>query len=780
MRGVPVALVQRDRQHVGAVPEDALRAVADVYVPVDDRDPLGAARERVLGAAGDVVEVGRGDRAVGLGVVPGRPGVHERRRHAPVEHGVDCGQHAAHGQRGGLPRGRRHRGVLAVPRAAGARVAQALEVRGRVHGQQGLLRRGPQRDPLERTGEPAALDELVRLRAQRRLGDVRGPERERAPGDLQRGRRRVVGEQSRGKGVAEHVSSYCTAMSGTAQWWKSAVVYQIYPRSFADGDGDGIGDLAGIEQRLDHLAELGVDVLWLSPIYPSPQDDAGYDISDYQDIDPTFGSLAGFDRLLAAVHERGMKLVMDLVVNHTSDEHPWFAASRSSPTDPKRDWYWWRPPRAGMRPGDPGAEPTNWRSFFSGPVWELDPASGEYYLHLFSRKQPDLNWENPEVRRAVHAMMRWWLDRGVDGFRMDVINMLSKDPALPDGHPHGLGGLGDGTPHFLDGPRIHEFLQEMHREVFAGRGGELLTVGEMPGVTVEEALLYTDPARAEVDMVFQFEHVQLDQGETKWDVHPLRLRDLKASLNRWQVGLAERGWNSLYWNNHDQPRVVSRFGDDGAHRVRSAKLLGTVLHLHRGTPYVYQGEELGMTNAPFAGIEDFRDIESLNHYAEAVALGHPPDDVLAALRAMGRDNARTPMQWDASEHAGFTTGTPWLPVNPNHREINAEAARADPDSVFHHYRALIELRHTEPAVAHGDFTMVLPDDERIYAFTRRHGDVELLVLANFSGEAVSADLPDAAGWVGAEVVIGNCPAPAQPRTALALEPWEARVHRRRV
>jgi oligo-1,6-glucosidase len=551
-------------------------------------------------------------------------------------------------------------------------------------------------------------------------------------------------------------------------WWTTAVVYQIYPRSFADSDGNGVGDLAGITSRLDHLARLGVDVVWLSPVYPSPQDDAGYDISDYQDIDPTFGTLEDFDALLDAVHDRGMKLVMDLVVNHTSNEHPWFVESRSSRDNPKRDWYWWRPARAGMEPGEPGAEPTNWHSFFSGPAWELDEASGEYYLHLFSRKQPDLNWENPEVREAVYSMMRWWLDRGVDGFRMDVINMISKDTALRDGRVLD-GPYGDGSPHFLCGPRIHEFLQEMHREVFAGREDRLLTVGEMPGVTVDEARLFTDPARGEVDMVFQFEHVQLDQGASKFDIHPLRLVDLKTSLNRWQVGLADGGWNSLYWNNHDQPRAVSRFGDDGEHRVTAAKMLGTVLHLHRGTPYVYQGEELGMTNAPLERLEDFRDIESLNYYAQAVALGDPPEHVLASLRAMGRDNARTPMQWDASEHAGFTTGTPWLALNPNHSEINAATAAADPDSVFHHYRRLIELRHTEPVVAHGDFHMLLPNDERVYAFTRRLDDVELLVLGNFSGDTVTAEVDES--WAGAEVLIGE-------GGGLRLEPWEGRVLRR--
>jgi oligo-1,6-glucosidase len=559
-------------------------------------------------------------------------------------------------------------------------------------------------------------------------------------------------------------------------WWKRAVVYQIYPRSFADGDGDGIGDLTGIAQRLDHLAELGVDVLWLSPIYPSPQDDAGYDISDYRDIDPVFGSLAAFDALLAGVHARGMKLVMDLVVNHTSDEHPWFAESRSSRESPKRDWYWWRPARDGMSAGAPGAEPTNWKSFFSGSTWELDEATGEYYLHLFSRKQPDLNWENPEVREEVYALMRWWLDRGVDGFRMDVINMISKDPALPDGHVRDGGRWGDGSPSYIGGPRIHEFVAEMHREVLAGRDG-LLSVGEMPGVTVEEAALFTDPTRAELDMVFQFEHVQLDQGATKWEPHPLRLGDLKASFGRWQAGLARTGWNSLYWNNHDQPRVVSRFGDDGVHRVRSAKMLATVLHLHRGTPYVYQGEELGMTNAPLASIDDFRDIESRNHYAAAVADGADPEAVLTSLRAMSRDNARTPMQWDDGEQAGFTTGRPWMAVNPNHREINARAARADPDSVFHHYRRLIALRHAEPAVAHGDFTMLLDDDEHVYAFTRRHGDVELLVVANVSAHEVTADVPDAEAWARAELLIANVP-DAPPGAPIGLQPWEARVYRR--
>ncbi|HYQ74782.1 alpha-glucosidase [Cellulomonas sp.] len=566
-----------------------------------------------------------------------------------------------------------------------------------------------------------------------------------------------------------------------APWWTRAVVYQIYPRSFQDSDGDGVGDLRGIISRLDHLSALGVDVVWLSPIYRSPQDDNGYDISDYQDVDPSFGTLADLDELIAGLHERGMKLLMDLVVNHTSDEHPWFVESRRGPDSPKRDWYWWRPPRAGMAPGHPGAEPTNWHSFFSGSTWELDEASGEYYLHLFSRKQPDLNWENPEVRQAVYAMMRWWLDRGVDGFRMDVINLISKDTALPDG-PVVAGVWGDGSAHYTDGPRVHEYLHEMHREVFEGRADRLLTVGETPGVTLEEARKYTDPARREVDMVFQFEHVGLDHGPGgKFDPRPLRLTDLKATFGRWQAGLADAGWNSLYWDNHDQPRVVSRFGDDGEHRRASAKALATLLHLHRGTPYVYQGEELGMTNAHFTRFDQYRDIESVNHVAQARTLASATDEqLLAGLAAMSRDNARTPVQWDDSPQAGFTTGTPWLAVNPNHAEVNAAAERADPDSVFHHHRRLIALRHDEPVVALGDFTMLLPEDEQVYAYTRELDGDALLVVVNVSGEERAVDLgaawplADDGGW--GELVLGTH-ADAGPSTT--LRPWEARVVRRR-
>ncbi len=563
------------------------------------------------------------------------------------------------------------------------------------------------------------------------------------------------------------------------QWWQNAVVYQIYPRSFADSDGDGIGDLPGIIDRLDYLAGLGVDVVWLSPVYRSPQDDNGYDISDYQDIDPMFGSLADMDRLLDEVHARNIRIVMDLVVNHTSDEHPWFVESRSSMDNAKRDWYWWRPARDGTTAGEPGAEPTNWESLFSGPTWTLDETTGEYYLHCFSRKQPDLNWENPAVRQAVYAMMRWCLDRGVDGFRMDVINFISKDTSLPDGEPTGHGTLGNGFPSFMNGPRRHEFLQEMHREVFAGRNVPLLTVGETPGVTIEDAILFTDPARHELDMVFHFDHMSVDTGQHRFDRTPLDLRALKASFGLWQAGLAETGWNSLYWNNHDQPRAVSRFGDDGEYRTQAAKLLGTVLHLHRGTPYVYQGEELGMTNLPFATLDDFRDIESVNFYAAAVAGGQDPEATLTGLRVGSRDNARSPMQWDGSAQAGFTNGTPWLPVNPNATEINAAAERTDANSVFHHYRKLIALRHDLPVVAMGGFTMLLPDDPTIYAFTRHLDGVTLLVVANFSGADALVDLPDAVAWARSELLLGNYPMNRMPPMDITLRPWEARIYRRR-
>ena len=554
-------------------------------------------------------------------------------------------------------------------------------------------------------------------------------------------------------------------------WWREAVVYQIYPRSFADSDGDGVGDLRGIVSRLDHLHRLGVDVVWLSPVYRSPQDDNGYDISDYQDIDPLFGTLADMDELIAGLHARGMKIMMDLVVNHTSDEHPWFTQSRDA-LSPRSDWYIWRPVREGFEPGEPGGEPTNWRSAFSGPAWQYDQQRGEYYLHLFSVKQPDLNWENPEVRRAIHAMMRWWVDRGVDGFRMDVINFISKRYPLADGPTAPGQALSFDGAAFIDGPRMDEFLQEMHRAVMEGEN--LITVGETPGVTVERASNYSNPDNHEIAMVFQFEHVGLDEmpGRGKWALKPLDLRDLKRNLARWQNGLEGRGWNSLYWNNHDQPRIVSRWGDDSPEfRVVAAKTLGTVLHLLKGTPYIYQGEELGMTNAHFTSIGQYQDIEVRNHYHEAMSLGADEADLLRSYAAKSRDNARTPVQWDDSDSAGFTTGVPWLAVNPNHREINAVRALADPDSVFHHYRRLIDLRHTHPVVRDGVFDLLAPDDPQVFAYTRTLGATTLLVLANMSSitAEVPAELPDTTG----EVLL------ATHGRALGstLAPWESRVIR---
>jgi oligo-1,6-glucosidase len=559
-----------------------------------------------------------------------------------------------------------------------------------------------------------------------------------------------------------------------APWWTRAVVYQIYPRSFADSDGDGVGDLRGIIDRVDHLADLGVDVVWLSPIYRSPQDDNGYDISDYEDVDPLFGTLADLDALIAALHRRGIKLVMDLVVNHTSDEHPWFTAARSGPDDPRRDWYWWRPPRAGATGGAPGAEPNNWGSFFSGPAWAYDERSGEYFLHLFSRRQPDLNWENEEVRAAVYAMMNRWLDRGVDGFRMDVINLISKVTSLPDGVV-GPRGLGDGSPFYTCGPRVHEFLHEMHEQVFAGRDAELLAVGETPGVTLADARLFTDPARAEVDMVFAFEHVDLDHGPGgKFDPRPAPLTALKAVFERWQQGLGQTGWNSLYWSNHDQPRAVSRWGDESP---AAAKALATLLHLHRGTPYVYQGEELGMTNAHFTSLEQYQDIEVVNYVAQARRLGVVDDAaLLAGLAPNSRDNARTPVQWDASANAGFSTGTPWLTVNPNYTRINAAAQRADEASVLAHYRRLIALRHDEPTVALGDFTMLVPEHEQVYAFTRALGADLLVVAVNVSAAPVQVDL--GRPLAGAAVVHATHPDAAAPDgTSLRLRAWEGVVFR---
>jgi oligo-1,6-glucosidase len=546
---------------------------------------------------------------------------------------------------------------------------------------------------------------------------------------------------------------------GAPVWWSDAVVYQIYPRSFADSNGDGIGDLGGIRSRLGHLQDLGVDVVWLSPIYRSPQADNGYDISDYRDIDPLFGTLEEFDALLEEMHARGIKLVMDLVVNHTSDEHAWFVESASSTDNPKRDWYIWRD-------GHDDREPNLWRSAFSGPAWSRVPGNDQYYLHLFAAKQPDLNWENPEVREAVYEMMNWWLDRGVDGFRMDVINFIAKvqEDLTGDSSSAAMGA------------QIHDYLREMNKAVFADRDADLITVGEMPGVTVEDAQLFTGADRLELDMVFQFEHVGLDHGpDSKFDNVTLDLVELKRSLGRWQSGLAKSGWNSLYLGNHDQPRSVSRFGNDGEFCVESATMLATILHLHRGTPYIYQGDEIGMTNAGFTSIEQYQDIESVNWFAESIAAGAEPEPLLESLRFRSRDNARTPVQWSADAEGGFTTGTPWLQVNPNHTSINVVADRAAGDrSVFEHYRRLIALRHTSPTVALGDFVMVEPENPTLYAFTRSLGLETLLVVGNFSDDELEVPLLAQEDVSAGVLVHGNYPERSFGST---LRPWEARVIR---
>ncbi|WP_314688581.1 alpha-glucosidase [uncultured Bifidobacterium sp.] len=599
-------------------------------------------------------------------------------------------------------------------------------------------------------------------------------------------------------------------------WWTNAVVYQIYPRSFQDSDGDGFGDLRGITSRLDYLAGLGVDVIWLSPVYRSPQDDNGYDISNYQDIDPLFGTLADMDELLCQAHRRGLKVVMDLVVNHTSDEHAWFQASRD-PEDEHADWYWWRPARPGREPGTPGAEPNRWGSYFGGSAWGYDPKRGEYFLHQFSRKQPDLNWENPAVRGAVYRMMNWWLDRGVDGFRMDVITMISKrvddQGRLPGEEGSDIADLpvgGDGYstpfPFCVDGPRLDEFLQEMRREVFEGREG-CMTVGEAPGVTAPRNEAITDPANHELDMLFLFDHMGIDQDGSKWNPRPFEPARLRHELGAQQEAVRGAGWASLYFNNHDQPRVVSRWGDVSTPelRVRSAKALGLVLHMHRGTPYVYQGEELGMTNAGFTSLEQYRDLESINMYHQLVDQAHviSPEAMMHAIGLMGRDNSRTPMQWDASRYAGFTAAdavrSPWIGVNPNHDVINVAAESDDPDSVLAFYRRLIDLRHRLAVVSAGRWDLVDADDPHVYCFTRTLDGLEdddadsaegevgrLLVVANLTSS--SQAVPGESGRLLRDV--GKTAPSRRPLIATeddervaaslaseTLDPWEAFVWR---
>ncbi len=523
------------------------------------------------------------------------------------------------------------------------------------------------------------------------------------------------------------------------KWWKNAVVYQIYPRSFKDSNGDGIGDLEGIYEKLDYLAELGIDVIWMSPVYKSPNDDNGYDISDYQDIMDDFGTMDDFDRVLKKAHSLNIKIMMDLVVNHTSDEHKWFIESKKSKDNPYHDYYMWADPDKNGNP------PNRWESCFSGSAWEYVESVGQFYLHSFSRKQPDLNWDNPKVREEVFKMMTWWCDKGIDGFRMDVISMISKYPGLPDGPENGNGYTGNTS---CDGPNIHKYLREMNEKVLSKY--RLITVGECPGVNAEQAKKYANIDGSELDMIFQFEHVSGSALKPchhgKWDGEAMTMPELRANFTKWQKDLEGCAWNSLFLSNHDQPRCVSRFGNDSEqYRELSAKMLATMTHFQKGTPYVYQGEELGMTNAYMENIADYRDIESLNAYKELTTKENiPAKTVMGYIKAVGRDNARTPMQWDASDNGGFTSGTPWLQVNKNYKTINAAAQVNDPDSVFAYYKKLIALRHTNEVMVNGVYDVLIPDHPQIYAYTRTLGDKQLLVLCNDSdtNAAIPAEIQE--------------------------------------
>lgn len=530
------------------------------------------------------------------------------------------------------------------------------------------------------------------------------------------------------------------------QWWQRAVVYQIYPKSFQDTDGDGIGDLPGITSRLPYLAKLGVDVIWLSPVYDSPMDDNGYDISDYRAIWPGFGTMADFDEMLATAHGLGIKIVMDLVVNHSSDEHRWFKESRSSRDNPYRDYYYWRD-------AVDGHEPSNMGGVFGGSIWEWDEQTQQYYLHMFSKKQPDLNWENPRVRDEVFDMMDWWLAKGVDGFRMDVIGLIAKDTTFPDGEPGPTGYAPCWTLANDDG--VHPLLQEMRKRVLSKY--DTMTVGECGGATVETAKRYANLDGSELSMVFQFEHVGLTGSPErgKWVTDKPRLVDLKRVFERWETGLEGVAWNSLYWDNHDQPRAVSRFGNDAPEwRELSAKMLATCLHLMKGTPYVYQGEELGMTNYPFESVGECVDLEAIDAYHMLTQdCGCTDEEAMDALREICRDNARTPMQWDASPLAGFTTGKPWLPVNPNAATINAAAQVDDPTSVFAHYQRLIALRHQSDLVVHGTFELLCPESEELFVYERALGEQRMLVACNFCDHDVPFEVP--AAYLGAERVAQN-------------------------
>ena len=537
------------------------------------------------------------------------------------------------------------------------------------------------------------------------------------------------------------------------QWWHSSVVYQIYPRSFKDSNGDGIGDINGIREKLDYLKELGIDVIWLSPVYKSPNDDNGYDISDYCDIMDEFGTMEDMDNLLKEANERGIKILMDLVVNHTSDEHKWFIEAKKSKDNEYRDYYIWRDKVEGHEPNELG-------SCFSGSAWQYDETTGQYYLHLFSKKQPDLNWENEKVRNEVYKMMNFWVDKGIGGFRMDVIDLIGK---VPDEMITG------------NGPKLHEYLQEMNKAALEGK--DLLTVGETWGATPDVAKLYSNPGRKELSMVFQFEHIGLDQieGKEKWDVKSLELLDLKKVLSKWQTELEGQGWNSLFWNNHDLPRIVSRWGNDKEYRIESAKMLATLLHGMKGTPYIYQGEELGMTNVRFDDINDYNDIESLNMYKDRLSKGYSHNEIMESIYAKGRDNARTPMQWDDSENAGFTTGTPWLAVNKNYDKINAKQCLQDENSIFNHYKKLIDIRKNNDTIIYGDYKLLCEDDENIFAYVRELNGDKILVVCNFYDKDVEFKFDGDFNY--SKVLLSNYYDSSKMIEKLKLRPYEAVMYR---
>ena len=542
------------------------------------------------------------------------------------------------------------------------------------------------------------------------------------------------------------------------KWWKESVVYQIYPKSFKDSNGDGVGDIRGIIQKLDYLKELGVNVLWISPMLESPQDDNGYDISDYRRIYEEYGTMEDYEELLCEAHKRSIRILMDLVVNHTSDEHNWFIESRKSKDNPYRDYYIWKDPVNGK-------EPNNWGGAFGGSAWEYDPQTQMYYLHLFSKKQPDLNWENEKVRQEVYDMMKFWCEKGIDGFRMDVISMISKDQRFPDGEMNN-GLYGDFGPYCVHGPRVHEFLQEMNQKVLSKY--DIMTVGETAGVTIEEAQKYAGDDRNELNMVFQFEHVESGCGDYgKWTTAKYDFKEFKNIMIKWQEELQGKAWNSLFLGNHDQPRSVSRFGND------SAKMLATCIHMMQGTPYVYQGEELGMTNIYFDKLEDYRDIESINYFKEFTESGlMTPEHMMKCLMLRSRDNARTPMQWDDSKQAGFTEGEPWIKVNPNYKKINAAQQLEDPDSVFHYYQKLIRLRKEKDIIVYGEFEPLYREDEQIFAYTRKQDQEKLLTVCNFSDKNAEVEVPEE--FKGAECLITNLGRKEFERK-IVLNPYEAFV-----